>query len=189
MDESLSGIHRYAGPDIAADLRAEIVEFVAAEWPEWVSRNHLAPGEIHLARYEPQHVVLLDRGRLMSHACILHKVLRIDDQVYSTAGLGHVFTLPEMRRRGCGHRVVRAATEEVGASGADLAVLTCRNDLVAFYGRCGWEPMPSLTLLEPSGHSPSATSETAMMLFLSRRGEAMRKRLNSARLIFGGPIW
>ena len=75
-------------------------------------------------------------GRLVAHARFHHRPVRIGRARVNMVGVCEVVTHPEYRRRGLGHRVLRAAIEWMRAEGRHVAILY--TDVPEFYAGVGW---------------------------------------------------
>jgi GNAT superfamily N-acetyltransferase len=114
-----------------------------------------AYGTDHLGiewREKSAHVGLVDGERLVGHAGWVPSGVRTaDGQQLAVVGLGSVMIHPDYRGRGLGAQLVAGAMERMGAGGGTLAMLFCRAERLAFYGRLGWVPVTDPVTVGQSG--------------------------------------
>ena len=75
-------------------------------------------------------------NRLVAHARFHHRPVRIGRARLNMIGVCEVVTHPDCRRRGLGHRVLRAAIDWMQSAGQHFAVLY--TDVPDFYAGVGW---------------------------------------------------
>lgn len=82
---------------------------------------------------------LLD-GRMVTHAGLVERPIRIAGQLFTAAGVGGVCTHPDFQRRGYAHRIMAEIGRAILADPrAHLGLLFCDPELVPYYTSCGWE--------------------------------------------------
>lgn len=99
-------------------------------------------GVAHLGlvwRDKTGHVGVRHRGRLVAHAGWLPIHLRLGERRVAAAGLGGVLVHPWLRGQGVGALVVRAVMDRMREAGLPVGVLFCREQLVPYYARLGWQ--------------------------------------------------
>lgn len=65
----------YAGEELPADLRCQVLSFQRIQWPEsFMGMNRLRDW-IHQSEHHPNHFVLVEDGVLISYAGVLWKYL------------------------------------------------------------------------------------------------------------------
>jgi aminoglycoside 2'-N-acetyltransferase I len=125
-------------------LRVEVVRLHRQAWP---SDEPLDPRPVHDPLLEPLSMLLIDRGRVCSALDVLSKTIAFAGGEWAASGLSTVVTDAELRGRGYGRRLVRAARQQIAASGADLGLFTCDTPLRRFYEDAGWELLPGTVLV------------------------------------------
>jgi hypothetical protein len=85
--------------------------------------------------------------------------------------------------------VVRAGTEIIGRSDADVAMLFCEPRLAGFYAQNGWIPMETATTVIEVAGNRFSTGETLLMLFLSEQGRRGRALFEREPIAFGDTTW
>ncbi len=103
-------------------------------------------------RDKSEHVALIDDGRLIGCAGWVASEVRVAGQDVEVLGLGGVIVHPAHRGRGIGAQLVGGAMRRMRSSGCSLAMLFCRPERLAFYGRLGWVPVEDeVTVEQPRG--------------------------------------
>lgn len=88
-------------------------------------------------------VVLVDQDRLVGHAgWVPSRVVTARGEEKEILGLGGVMVHPDYRGHGLGAGLVGGAMERMSSNGGSLAVLFCRTERLAFYGRLDWVHAP-----------------------------------------------
>lgn len=93
-------------------------------------------------RWRPKdlHFVLEDGGRVVSHVGLLKHAVSAGGRPVAVAGVGGVVTVPEAQGRGHAQRGMRHAAEFMRHGwGVEFGMLFCRDALVPFYERLGWQ--------------------------------------------------
>jgi Acetyltransferase (GNAT) domain len=110
------------------------LSFMRCEWP-WLFagdgrlRSEPFPASVHLA--------CTDGSVLLSYAEIVESTALRDGKQIRVAGLSNVFTFPPYRREGHASEMVRAANSLIDER-EEMAILFCKDELVAFYAALGW---------------------------------------------------
>lgn len=164
-------LRTYEHHEFPPDLSWQAVSFVRVEWP-YVDGGMVR--EMYGAALRPVHFALVEDGLLLSYAAVIRLRLPHAGEEYEARGLGSVFTYPASRGKGYGGKVVRAATDHIRASGADVAALFTGPELERFYGASGWEAQPGAVTRTGDRDKPEELDASRMMLFLSDKGEAGR---------------
>jgi GNAT superfamily N-acetyltransferase len=121
------------------------------------------------------HILLKVGGRVVSHAAVLERVLRIGGgEEIAVAYVEDVATEPAVQGRGYGSRVMRAVADHARSSGYELAALS--TGIFGFYGRLGWQTWRGPTGVRRSGVDVPTPNEQPMVLALSARIEALLPR-------------
>ncbi len=90
-----------------------------------------------------EHVALVDGDRLIGHAgWVPSRVVAAGGEEVEALGLGGVMVHPDYRGHGLGAGLVGGAVERMRSNGGSLAILFCRTERLAFYGRLGWVRAP-----------------------------------------------
>ncbi len=88
------------------------------------------------------HFILSDRGKMVSHASVVERVLELDGRPLLTGYVEAVATLPDRQGRGLGTLVVRDLTAFIDRTYELGALNTGR---APFYERLGWRRWPGRT--------------------------------------------
>jgi hypothetical protein len=171
----------------------QVRSFVRVQWPFLHADSDRiwfdpAPGVD--ARREPVHFMLVAGELLISHAVANFREVEHRGERYVVGGLSTVFTFPAHRKSGAGREVVRAATEHLCGSDADLAMLFCGEPLRGFYTSCGWSSADRSRIHFGDPNAPTLKSDNlVMMMFLSERGRAAREAFESEGVYVGPTTW
>jgi GNAT superfamily N-acetyltransferase len=128
-------------------LLEQILDFTFPVWTDGLSRSaygqwtaaqmRTAWGRQHLRRF----ALVDDRGRLLATAKRYRHAARIDGQEAVVAGIGAVFTPPELRGKGYGTAVIERLVEQERQAGAFAAALF--SEIGAdYYERLGFAAVP-----------------------------------------------
>jgi GNAT superfamily N-acetyltransferase len=107
------------------------------EWGE-----HIFGVEDLQYRWRPKdlHFVTEEDGRPVGHVGLLKHEVSVAGRPVTVAGVGAVVTVPEAQGRGHAQRGMRHAAEFMRHEwGVEFGLLFCRDALVPFYGRLGWQ--------------------------------------------------
>ncbi len=179
----------YAHDDLPPGLKCQILSFLRITWPEgFVGPNRLRDW-ISRPEYHPVHFMLVEAGVLIAHIAVLWKSLEHAGTTYKAYGLSGVFTYPAFRGQGFGEQVVRAGTDYIDGSDADIGIFHCEPSLAPFYSRAGWTPLPGATTLEGNPAAPEVSGELLIMRFLTLKGERARQAFASEPFYFGEVTW
>ena len=111
-------------------------------------------------RWRPKdlHLLLEEDGRLVSHVGLLRHAVSAGRRSVDVAGVGGVVTVPEAQGRGYAQRGMRHAAEFFCREwGVEFGLLFCRDALVPFYERLGWQTVEEPVVIEqPDGEVESA---------------------------------
>jgi len=119
-----------------------------------------------------------------------HRPVEFQGETLNCWGLSTVFTYPAFRKGGFASQLVRAATEHIQKSQADLAMLFCGHPLRQFYSTAGWTPMDTARVFYGDEKNPTAkTDNLVMMLFVSEKGRRAAKALESNPIYVGPVTW
>jgi GNAT superfamily N-acetyltransferase len=175
---------------VPRDIAIQIRSYYRIQWP------HVLPRSATLWSYSPDNplrpinFVLMEGEALVSHTEANWREIELDGQKLICGGLSGVFTYPAWRGSGLAKDVVRAATERINQSDADLAILFTGPRLRNFYIECGWTPMDTARILFGDAANPQQDKTgQIMMLFPSAKGRALQQRLLSEPLYVGPVTW
>lgn len=179
-------LHTYVRHEIPPLLAAQIRSYTRIQWPGINTSLQLWN---HTAEPNPSlHFLLTDDQLLVAHASTRIRPVTHNDTTYRVAGLSAVFTYPDYRGQGLGEQVVRAATDHIRSSDADLAMLFCGDRVKPLYERLGWTHLPTSRITY--GTPPTLKSDNHILtLFLSDRGRAARPILESDVVHVGPSTW
>jgi predicted N-acetyltransferase YhbS len=155
-------------------VRWQALSFLRMEWPSIFQGELRLTQHLHDPVLQPFHFALVEAEILISYATAVRMELDHSGSRYRIAGLANVLTYPPFRKEGHGARIVRAATDHIRASDADVAALFCQSSLGPFYARAGWEAMQGCVTQIGPAESPRPLDALRMMLFLSEKGKAGR---------------
>jgi len=103
--------------------------------------------------------------RVVAHAGITYRVIRVGDLRVPVAGIGGVMTLPDWRRRGYARAVLANATAFTGLQlWAPFAVVICPDEDTAFYQHLGWRIAEAPIWCEQAGGPARLSHELALYL-------------------------
>lgn len=117
-------------------------------------------------RWRPKdlHLLLAEDGRLVGHVGLLRHTVSVGGRPVTVAGVGGVVTVPEAQGRGHAQRGMRHAAEFFCREwGVEFGLLFCRDALVAFYQRLGWQLVEGPVEIEQPG-GPVESSMNVMVL-------------------------
>jgi GNAT superfamily N-acetyltransferase len=89
----------------------------------------------------PTHFIRAAGRLLISHALVLPLSFPADDGPLRVGGVGAVLTFPEFRGEGHASALMQRAAEHIDRT-ADVGMLFCDVQNVAFYERLGWNALP-----------------------------------------------
>lgn len=174
----------YTNQEFPADLKCQVLSFLRVVfWEGFTGENRLRDW-ITAERYHPLHFVLVENGLVVSHTEVVWKYLEHAGQTYKTYGLTGVLTFPSFRHEGHGLQVVRAASDWIAASDADIGMFHCDPALQGFYARCGWIPMAGAVTLTGPRENPNVSSERMMMQFFTEKGRQGQERFERLPVYF-----
>ena len=175
---------------VPRDIAIQIRSYYRIQWSHVHARsgtlwNYAADNPLR-----PINFVLMEDEALISHAEANWRTIEFGGGSFTCGGLSGVFTYPAWRGSGLAKDVVRAATDALNQSDADLAILFCGPRLRNFYSECGWTPMDSARILfgDPTNPQQDKTGQI-MMLFPSPKGRLIQDRLLSEPLYVGALTW
>jgi hypothetical protein len=123
----------YKTADLAAGIRLQLDEFVEKEF-----------GHIPIVKETewatPSWTILYFSGsEIASFYNIVERNVRIDEQVYKTAGINNVITPPSYRGKGFSSLLLRETTAFIfNELKNDIGLLLCADNLIPFYEKMNW---------------------------------------------------
>lgn len=179
---------QYTLDTLPVDYEWQIRDFVRIHWFDGFQYD--VNMTLHPDFWHPAYFVIADQRALFSAATAVWKMMEINGTSYKTCGLSGVLTYPAFRGKGYGRAVVDAATDYIKQQpDADMAILWTGENLLPFYGRCGWEYPEKINVLCGPQDDPHPSEGLPMMLFLSDRARQMRPTLDGSKLYFGEYSW
>jgi GNAT superfamily N-acetyltransferase len=133
----------------ARTLEEYVAEFEAAAASAWGRRRFRTVG-------------LRVEGELVASCKRYERLLRCGERRYRAAGIGAVFTPPELRGRGYATALLGAFLDAERAAGTDLAYLFSDTH-PAFYERLGFAALPSRTISLRADALPAERVEVAAL--------------------------
>jgi GNAT superfamily N-acetyltransferase len=174
--------------ELPRELKCQILSFIRVEW-WWIFRDHDRFWDYTHKSTHPVNVVITERGQVISHAEVNWRLVEHAGASYKVYGVSAVFTFPAFRQEGYGTQVIRAATDFIRGSDADVAMLFCLPQLVPFYEHVGWEAPPNAQILYGDQDYPHEEEIATCMLFVSERGQAAREAFSTRPVYVGGHTW
>lgn len=119
----------------------------------------------------PLYCVIIEHDRrVIAHAAVVFRRVRVGDQQVIVAGPQNVFVLPSFRGRHLTARLIDAAITEARRRGAEAMLLFCVPQLAPLYARSGFVPLHQrITRTDPAGHdAPLPSKNIAMVLPLTQ---------------------
>ena len=171
----------YEQKDFPTVYNWQAIAFMRCEWPSAFQGDILYLSAPYPQEFEPVHFVIAEGESLLSYATIMKLNIPHAGQEYSVYGFGNMLTFPPYRKHGYGRKILQAATDFIGQSQVDVAILFCDKSLEKYYGAAGWLPTHSPTYLGYAGQ-PVAYEPLRMMLFISEKGKAAQKDFESSPL-------
>lgn len=181
-------LHLLPSAELPPDIKCQLLSFIRIEW-SWIFAGRNRFWDYTEKRSHPVNVYLAERGLLISHAEVNWRLLEHARQTFKVYGVSAVFTYPAFRQAGYGRQVVRAATDYIRASDADLALLFCQPALVPFYGQAGWEAPAGAIIHYGDADYPHTEQGATCMLFVSDHGRAARPAFTTQPVYIGGGSW
>ncbi len=175
--------------DLPPLIRQQILDFLRMFYPGGFTGANQFRDWTSTPEDHPRHIVMLESERVISHAEVVWKYLDHNGVHYKAYGLSSVLTYPEFQRQGYGNQVIAAGTEYITKTDADLGLFHCEPELTDFYGRYGWEAMPSAQTLIGDPQHPTVSEELLMMLFLTDKAKSHRTDFETLPFYFGESTW
>ncbi len=124
--------------DMNTELDGRIREVLRACFPDWQDifqerrTWHSTPPLFS--------VLAKDDEKIIGHiAVVVRSMTTTWNFRYNVAGIQGVCVLPDERRAGLAHQMLRLAVEEARRRGFVFAILYCKEHLVSFYASQGWK--------------------------------------------------
>lgn len=196
MDIKIKSLTR---AEMGTAFKSEILTAMRFIWPEGFEGENLTRTWICPPNHHPVHFVATDfrpSGSLkkvrmvISHSVVLWKDLAHAGTVFRVFGLGGVYTLPQFRGIGLASSVVGEATKHILGTTGDVAIATCKPELVKWYSRFGWVPIHEGRIIPaPQANDGKPLDEVLLMLFISRKGKEAEELFRNEPIYFGEDVW
>ena len=175
----------FTSEEFPESLKWQAVSFLRVQYPlGFVNENRLRDW-VTREDDHPIHIVLVEKGILISHTNVVWKYLDHAGETYKAYGLTGVFTYPSFRRQGYGSRVIKAGTDYILKSDTDIAMFYCDEKLKNFYARHGWIHMDkSVSYTGEKERALRVDDEILMMLFISPKGQRGRAAFEREPIYF-----
>lgn len=144
----------HSDADLPESLRLQVLSFLRIVWPDGFTGPNRFRDQITDPRLRPHHLLFAAEAQLVSHLEIITTTVTVNQVEYEVQSPTSVMTYPSFRGEGWSTRLNRHAAERIDNNGADVGVLMCSPELVAFYDRTGWTHEPAATVVAgPEGHT------------------------------------
>src|SRR5437773_7170462 len=148
---------------VPRDFAIQIRSYARIQWP-YVQGQGNEIWDFTARENNPLHFILYDNEVVISHASVNHRPVEFQGETLNCWGLSTVFTYPAFRKGGFASQLVRAATEHIQKSQADLAMLFCGHPLRQFYSTAGWTPMDTARVFYGDEKNPTAKIDNLVMM-------------------------
>jgi GNAT superfamily N-acetyltransferase len=186
---TLSGVptlHRFPKHEVPREIAVQIRSFIRIQWPALMGRG----GRLYdVEPCDAMTFVLMEDEALVSHAQVKRWDFPHDGEMLKVAGLSAVFTYPAWRGSGCGKQIIRAATDYLPQTGADIGMLFCSDGRRMLYESCGWIVVRSTRVLEGDEHSPKVHENQQMAFEITPKGRQIRESFENAAVYVGQSTW
>jgi len=183
-------LRTYRRHEIPTELAWQIRSFVRVQWPFLDTPEHPLWNDRPSPDDSPLHFLVAEGDLLLSHVCVNRRTLEQRDESFDVYGLSTVFTFPAYRKAGHALRAVRAASDYIRTSQADLAMLFCGQPLRKFYASAGWSAADKARILFGDKLRPQLKNDNlVMMMFLSEKGRAARNSFEKQDVYVGSSTW
>jgi GNAT superfamily N-acetyltransferase len=110
-------------------------------------------------------VMVKAKGRVVSHAGIQLRVVRVGEQRVLVGGIGGIMTLPAWRGRGFARAALRKAVAFLDHwLGVPFALVICPAEAAAFLRRLGWQLVDAPIVCDQAGRQVALSGEVALVL-------------------------
>jgi GNAT superfamily N-acetyltransferase len=186
---AMPSLHAYPKPQVPREVALQVRSYVRIQWPHL--DELIGPRLWDVPPDSPARTfVVLDGEKLVSHAEANFRPVDHAGATFNVGGLSAVFTYPAYRRGGFAQQVVRAASEFLDASDADLALLFCGEPRRGFYASLGWEALNEACIHYGDRANPKRHEGTIVMArFISPRGRAARQPFEREAVYVGQRTW
>ncbi|OGY29725.1 MAG: hypothetical protein A3F33_00900 [Candidatus Woykebacteria bacterium RIFCSPHIGHO2_12_FULL_43_10] len=193
-------VQNFTRTEMSPVLKWQILTAMRFIWPEGfegvnLDRTWICPGEFY-----PLHFIATDFTRdgssksakiVISHGAVLQRDLMHCGETFRVLGLGGVYTLPAFRHSGVASDLVMKATDHIlTRPRADVAIATCRPELVGWYSRFGWVPIKEGRIIPTTEtENGQPLDEVLLMLFISEKGRRAETLFREEPIYFGRDVW
>ncbi len=106
-------------------------------------------------------------SQIVSQLAILHREVRVGDQLVRVGGIGGVATHPDFQRRGYANLLLKEAVDFMGHEmKVPFGLLVCSSEREKYYSKSGWLAISSPMIFN-YGNGKRTWHETTMILPLS----------------------
>ncbi|MEO0868402.1 MAG: GNAT family N-acetyltransferase, partial [Cyanobacteria bacterium J06642_11] len=162
-------LKQYSPDTLPLPLKYQLLAAVRIEWAKAFTGPSRTWDYIHKST-RPCYFTVSEQDILISFAEVNQRSLHHANESYKLYGLSAVYTFPAYRHEGYGQQVVQAATDYIGSSDADVAMLFCSPALIDFYRASGWQALPTATIHYGDPDQPSTNKDVVMTQFVSSKG-------------------
>lgn len=163
----------------------QILSFLRIHWSEGFTGTNQFRDWITKSEDHPLSFILIERDVLIGHVNVVWKFIEHAGTTFKAFGLTGVFTYPAFRGQGYGLQLVQRTTDFIDTQDADVGLFNCDANLIAFYQRAGWKPLPHAQTFIGPRTNPELAQETLMMRFLSSKGQRFHTAFEQGHLHFG----
>jgi predicted GNAT family N-acyltransferase len=182
-------LRQFPSKKLPVALKWQLVTFARVEWSyAFMGANRL--WDFITPKDHPRHFVITEDQTLISHAEVVWREVKHQQQVYKVYGLGAVFTFPSFRGEGYGGQVVAAATEYIKRQhDADVALVFAPLAVCDFFAAYGWSRIDNEAVLYGRADNPAhiGSDEGVLALYLSARAKRRKAALHG--LYIGASTW
>lgn len=121
---------------LQSDERMKIIELKNQHWEypiesqlAWMKKNH---------KRNDEHLLFYRDNELIAYLYIAEVVVKLDKKRITALGIGNVCVSKTEKGTGLGKEIVLFANELIQKRNK-LGILLCKDTLVGFYQKCGWE--------------------------------------------------
>lgn len=181
--------HIFPQNELPEKWHFQILSFLRIVWAEGFMNENLYRDWITKPSDNPVSIIYTHNDLLISHSQVVNREIVYQGINYVFYGLTGVFTFPTFRNLGYGKKVVLEGMKYIDQqSNKDILLLSCEQQNVGFYEKCGWE-FNDIPLLEGDEHSPNLTEARISMQFVSEKAKLNQKRFVDLPLYFDDEIW
>lgn len=167
----------HAAEELPAALRIQILDFLRILWPDGFTGPNRFRDWITRPELQWRHLVFAAGDQLVSHVELIRTELDHEGSPYRIISPTTVLTYPAFRGEGWMGRLLDAAAQRIDGEDCDAGLLFCRAELVDFYARFGWEPVPEATVVVGPDGATWLSTEALLIRPVGERGHRLRRSL------------